>query len=155
MPQLHYPQVKFTTPRTLGSSLVAWWLGFGAFTKESESGNIQETEPRRNRRSIKMPNARTKTYLMENPTVILLLCIYLLFRDAPVAHRSSPARGLIRAVAAGLHQSHSHLNHSSRQHRILDPLSKARDWTRVLMDTSWVRYCWATMGTARTVILDV
>ena len=28
------------------------------------------------------------------------------------------------------------LHHSSRQHRILNPLSEARDGTRILMDTS-------------------
>ena len=38
------------------------------------------------------------------------------------------------------------LHHSTWQRRILNPLSKARDWTSVLMDTSWVRYLWATMG---------
>ena len=32
------------------------------------------------------------------------------------------------------------LHHSSRQHQILYPLSKARDQTQVLMDTSWVHY---------------
>ena len=40
----------------------------------------------------------------------------------------------------GLHQS-------SRQCWILNPLSEARDGTHVLKDTSWVHYCWATMGT--------
>ena len=30
------------------------------------------------------------------------------------------------------------LHHSSRQHRILNPLSRAGDRTHVLMDTSWV-----------------
>ena len=39
------------------------------------------------------------------------------------------------------------LHHSSRQRWILNPLIEARDWTCVLMDTSWVPYHWATMGT--------
>ena len=39
------------------------------------------------------------------------------------------------------------LHHSSQQHQILSPLSEARDWTHVLMDTSRVCYCWATVGT--------
>ena len=32
------------------------------------------------------------------------------------------------------------LYHSSWQHRILNPLSEARDWTWVLMNASWVHY---------------
>ena len=39
------------------------------------------------------------------------------------------------------------LFHSSRQHRILNPPSEARDRTHILMDASQVCYCWATMGT--------
>ena len=36
------------------------------------------------------------------------------------------------------------LHHSSwQQLQIINTLSEARDWTCVLMDTSWVRYCWA------------
>ena len=42
------------------------------------------------------------------------------------------------------------LHHSSWQHWILNPLSRARDWTWVLMDTSWVCYLWATVGTPGT-----
>ena len=39
------------------------------------------------------------------------------------------------------------LHQSSRQHQIINPLSKAKDWTQILMVTSRVPYCWATMGT--------
>ena len=39
------------------------------------------------------------------------------------------------------------LHHSSRQGRIPDPLSKARDRTHILMDTSRIHFCCATMGT--------
>ena len=36
---------------------------------------------------------------------------------------------------------------SKARDQILNPLSKARDQICVLMGTSWVCYCWATMGT--------
>ena len=39
------------------------------------------------------------------------------------------------------------IHHSSRQHWIPHPVSKARDRTRILMDTSWIWFCCATMGT--------
>ena len=39
------------------------------------------------------------------------------------------------------------LHHSSWQRQILNSLSKARDRTCILMKTSWVRHCCATMGT--------
>ena len=45
------------------------------------------------------------------------------------------------------------LHYRSWQCRILNPLSKAKDWTCILVDTSWVRYYWATMGTANKPIL--
>ena len=38
------------------------------------------------------------------------------------------------------------LHHSSQQCRILSSLRKARDQTCVLMDTSQIHFCWATMG---------
>ena len=75
-----------------------------------------------------------------------------LFRAHPVACGSSQARGQTRAVAASLLTAKatpdpSHvcdLHCSSLQCRILDPLREARDRTHILMDTSWVCYCWAT-----------
>ena len=81
------------------------------------------------------------------------------FMAVPTPYGSSQARGN-QAVAAGLHHSTAtwdlscicNLHHSSEQLQILNPMRKARDWTWVLMDTSWVRYLWATMGTPRTTI---
>jgi len=40
----------------------------------------------------------------------------------------------------------SDLHHSSQQHQILDPLSKARNQTRILMGTSWVHSHCTTTG---------
>ena len=42
------------------------------------------------------------------------------------------------------------LHHSSWQHRILNPLSKVRNWIHILMDISRFHYHWATMGTHPT-----
>ena len=39
------------------------------------------------------------------------------------------------------------LYHSSSRHQILNPLSNARDWTCILMDTSQIHFPWAMMGT--------
>ena len=80
------------------------------------------------------------------------LFIYFAFsRATPAASGGSQARGLIGAIATGLHHSHSNagskLHHSSRQRRILNPLSKARDRTRNLMVRSQIHLCCATMGT--------
>ena len=78
------------------------------------------------------------------PCLFLFLgfCFVLfVFRAALAACTSFQVRGWIRAVATSLHHSHMgselhlQLHHSSRQHRILHPLSKARDWTCVLMGT--------------------
>ena len=70
---------------------------------------------------------------------LLLLLFYFIFfglfafsRAASAACGGSQARGLIRAVATGLHQSHSNadlsricnLHHSSRQRWMLNPLSE-------------------------------
>ena len=45
-------------------------------------------------------------------------------------------------------QSHvCNLYHSSQQHRIPDPLSKARDRTHMLMDTGWIHFRCATWET--------
>ena len=72
---------------------------------------------------------------------------FCLFRAAPVAYKSSQARGQIGAVAASQH--HSHSNSGSKEHLRTTPqlratldlnsLSRARDQSCVLMDISRVR----------------
>ena len=68
---------------------------------------------------------------------------FFLFRAAPLTYGSSRARGQIGAAAAGLHHSHATLDlshifnlcHSLGQRQVLNPLSEARDGTRILMET--------------------
>ena len=69
--------------------------------------------------------------------------VCLLFRAAPSANGRSQERGRIRINTCHSHSNTRcklclHLLHSSWQHQIADPLSKARDWTRFLMDTSQI-----------------
>ena len=57
-----------------------------------------------------------------------------------MAYEGSQARGPIGTVAIDLCHSHSkscvyNLHHSSWQHQILNPLSRARDGTQILTDT--------------------
>ena len=79
-------------------------------------------------------------YVISYKVVVLIsIFVYLLFGATHAAYGSSQTRGRIRAIAAGLH-------HSSRQRQILNPLSVARAQTNILMDASWVCYCWAITG---------
>ena len=69
--------------------------------------------------------------------------------------------GLHPWLAAGLCHSHSHaipscicdLHHSSQKHRILNPLSKARDWTPNLMVPSQIHFCCTTTGTLQLLFI--
>ena len=70
---------------------------------------------------------------------------FFLLMVSPTAYGCSQARGQIRAAIASLHHSHSntrsepHLQRaSSQQHQMLNPLSKARVRSWILMDTSWI-----------------
>ena len=77
---------------------------------------------------------------------IYLFFYFCLVRPALMAYGGSQARVWIGAAAACLH-------HSSQKCWILNPLSEARDRTWVLMDTSRVHYCWATIGTPHKAFL--
>ena len=72
----------------------------------------------------------------------------------------SQAGGGIGATVANLHHSHSDaricdLCRSSQQCRALNPLSEARDQTRVLVVTGQVRYHGATTGTPCSVLYAI
>ena len=75
-------------------------------------------------------------------TFSFLLFFFLLLRATPKACGSSQARGRIKAAAAGLHHSHSntgselHLHPTPQLMVMLDPLTQARDGSRILVDTS-------------------
>ena len=83
---------------------------------------------------------RNSFYYQQNTGHMAVNFFFCLFRATPSACEDSQARGPIRAVASGLH-------HSSRQGRILNPLSKARGRTCNLMVSNWICFCCTTMGT--------
>ena len=82
---------------------------------------------------------------------------FFFLKAAPAAYGNSQARGRIGAAAAGLCRSHSntkselHLQPTQQLEAtpILNLLSRARDWTHILLDTSQIRYHWATVGTLK------
>ena len=81
---------------------------------------------------------------------------FFLFRASPMAYGGSQAKGLIRAIAASIRQSHSNVRSEPHlwpipdlppQHQILNPLSAARDRTCNFLVPIWIRFCWTTLGT--------
>ena len=83
--------------------------------------------------------------MMGMPRIIFLTPIFCLlgfcfFRATIPARGSSHARGQLEVAAASLH--HSPRNAGSEpqvwQCQILNPLSEAKHWTHILMDTIWV-----------------
>ena len=76
--------------------------------------------------------------------IYLFIYLFLRFRVAPAAYENSQARGQLElqltayaTATAMLDPSHvCNLYHSSRQCQIPNQQSEARDWTRILMDTS-------------------
>ena len=80
--------------------------------------------------------------------------IFFLLRAAPAAYEVSGLgiklehQRLAYATATAM-QDLTHngdLHHTSWQRWILNPLSRARDQTHILIDANWVCYCWATTG---------
>ena len=77
-------------------------------------------------------------------------CLFLFFLGPHVWHMEVPRLGvesqlqLLAYTTATATQDQSPIcdvHHISQQRQILNPLSEAKDLTRIFMDTSWVRYC--------------
>ena len=94
-------------------------------------------------------------YQHNDKDIIIIIIIISLQHILPVACGSFQTMGWIRGAAAGLHHSHSNTGSEPclRQHRILNLLNKARNWTSVLMDTSRVCYSSTMMETPRLQVL--
>ena len=87
---------------------------------------------------------------------VYLFIYLLLFRPTPARHVDVPRLGVTSdlqlsayATATAMLDSRCVCNphHSSWQSWIPDPLSEARDWTHILMDSGWICFRWATTGT--------
>ena len=86
---------------------------------------------------------------------------FFFFRATPKAYGNSQARGWNQSCScwptpATATQDPSgifDLHHSSQQCGILNPLSQAGDQTHILMDSSWIAFCLATMGTPARLFL--
>ena len=97
------------------------------------------------------------------PSILFWTFFFWLFRAAPTACESSQARGQIGARAAVLRHSHSHVGSKpclwpTPQLRAMPdpyPLSKARDWTCILMILVGFINRWATKETPGIVFLMV
>ena len=86
---------------------------------------------------------------------ILFFCLFVFLQPHP-RHMEVPGLGVesdlqLPAYATAIAMpdpSHAcDLHHSSRQHRIPNPLSEARDQTCILIDTIQICFCWAMTGT--------
>ena len=86
-------------------------------------------------------------------TFCFCFCLFCLFRATSAAYGGSQARDPIRAMAASLHHSNTgpkpclQPTPQLTQCQVLNPLSKARDQTCVLMDASQIHFLWAMTGT--------
>ena len=100
------------------------------------------------------------------PVLFFVFCFFVclfVFKGLHLQHMEIPRLGfeselqLLACSTAIATQDLNHvcdLHHSSWQCWILSPLSEARDWTHILMETSQVYFRWATTGTPSSPIFN-
>ena len=126
--------------QTAATQLLRWWtLQWCSFFKIKiycmEMGNI-----------LHLCGNRKIIYLFKIKFDLLSKFFFCPFRATPTAYGGYQARGWIGAVATGPCHSHSHMG-SELHLRPMPQLTKARDWTCVLMDTSRICFHCATTKT--------
>ena len=88
-------------------------------------------------------------------------CLFFCPAVTPTAYESFQARGRIRAIAASLHHSQSNVGSKLHLRPTLqlmatpdpEPTEQGQGSNRILMDTSWVRYCQAVRETPWTLFI--
>ena len=96
--------------------------------------------------TLRCNNNYTDKFSSIFPVSFFFFFFFCFLKAAPEAYGGSQERGPIRAVATGLHHSPAmqdskpHLRSTPQltEHQILNPLSKVRDRTLILMDPSQV-----------------
>ena len=116
-------------------------------------------------RTVQKAAFETGLYFSKRNAVLLFIVIIIVvvvFLGPHPRHMEVPRLGVeqelqlpayARATATQGPSRVCDLHHSSRHRRIVNPLSKGRDRTRVLMDTSQIHFHCATMGTPTSFFL--
>ena len=148
-------------PPILGSRCY-WYIPILQTRNQRHSGGSSVPQATQLRFQGLSPESKVKAFLFIFPFFsFLFFSFFLLFRAVSEAYGSSQARSQIRAAAAAAtampvkselqllyttatampdQNCDFDLHCSSQQPQILNPLSKARDQTHILMDTRWVHY---------------
>ena len=91
----------------------------------------------------------------------VLFCLVFCFLGPRPWHMGAPRLGvkselqMLAYATATAMQDLSYvwdLHYSSWQWQVPNPLSKARDWICILIDTSQIHFHWATMGTPKVIL---
>ena len=152
------PGIHFYLPDNSAPLLQVWCFLFNIIGAK-EGGWKQPLPITQLKRVVTISHTVNKACISRMHLFIYLFC---LFRATPLAYGRSQTRGWIRAVAAGLHHSHSSTGFEAclwptpQLTAMPDPrpTSEVRDGPRILMKTSWTHFCCATTGTPTDLFVE-